>query len=96
MTASAPTEVDEALRIVGAEDFDTDGERGEVVATGQFAAAIAEQIASSPKARTRLDLNDKPVRISRADSLEVWCNGIYLEGSAVRGVVHRAARSIQA
>lgn len=88
-------EINQALRIVGAEDFSDDGESGVVTVSGLFAAAIVGELASSSEARRRLGLEGQPVRVSRMGGLEVWCNGFYMEGRGVRSVVHRAARAVR-
>lgn len=95
MRNSNPTDIDRALRIVGAEDFSDDGQAGVVTVSGAFASAIIVEMASDPEARRRLGLDDQPVRISRMGGLEIWCNGFYLEGRSVRGVVHSAWRTVQ-
>ncbi|MHC2876598.1 hypothetical protein [Ralstonia sp. 121560039-2] len=95
MSNFSKADVDRALRIVGAEDFSDEGQSGVVTVSGDFASAIVGELASDPEARRRMGLDDQPVRISRMGGLEVWCNGFYIEGRGVRGVVHRAARAVQ-
>lgn len=90
----APEPIAAALLIVGAEDFSDDGTPGVVVVEGAFANAIMAEQLRNPDARQKFDVIDKPVRISRTSQLEVWCNGFYVEGSGVRGLVHRAARTV--
>ncbi len=94
MTDSYKPEVDQALRIVGAADFSDAGKSGVLTVVGGFAAALIGQMVSDPEARRRLGLDGEPVRVSRMGSLELWCNGFYMEGRGVRGVVHRAARTV--
>lgn len=95
MTKSRVLEVDRALCIVGAEDFSADGESGVVEVSGPFAVAIVSELAFDSSTRRRMGLDGQPVRISRVGSLEIWCNGFYMEGRGVRGVVHRAARAMR-
>lgn len=83
-----------ALRIVGAEDCSSDGIDGAIVVEGRFANAILEAQLPDLRARESFGVTDKPVRISRSDHLETWCNGFYVEGSSVRGSVHQAARAV--
>ena len=95
MSTSDNLQVEIALRIVGPEDFSSDGESGSLVIEGEFANAIVNEIWNSPEYRLRHGLNDQPVRLSRLGGLEIWCNGAYTEGRGVRGIIHRAVRTLQ-
>lgn len=95
MSANVNPQLEHALRIVGPEDFSSDGEEGRIVIEGEFAAAIVEQIWDNPDYRKMQGLDNQPVRLSRLGGLEIWVNGAYTEGRGVRGVIHRAARTLQ-
>jgi hypothetical protein len=95
MHANHNPQFETALCIVGPEDFSSDGESGSLVIEGEFATAIVQEIWNSPDYRRRHGLNGQPVRLSRLGGLEIWCNGAYTEGRGVRGIIHRAVRTLQ-
>lgn len=86
-------ELNQALAIVGAEDFSTDGVNGLMTIKGEFAHAIIKALRFAPEYEQRL--LDKPVRLSRNGQLEIWCDGWYTEGSGCRRIIHAAVRSLQ-
>jgi hypothetical protein len=85
-------DIDMALRIVGAEDLSDDGEHGTVTLRGHFASAILDVMYKSKERRDMFKNDD--VRLFRSGRLEINVDGDYWEGSAVRSVIHKAARSI--
>ncbi len=93
--AQVEREIDEALRIAGAEDYSDTGGHGGIEVQGVFANAIMAELLPAPEAREQFCVVDQPVRISRECGLEAWCNGFYVEGRGVRGAVHRAARAVR-
>jgi hypothetical protein len=95
MNANVNAQVENALRIVGPEDFSSDGESGQLMIEGEFAAAVVAEIWDNPEYRRAMGLDGQPVRLSRLGGLEIWVNGAYTEGRGVRGVIHRAARTVQ-
>ncbi|WHS57681.1 hypothetical protein [Pseudomonas sp. G2-4] len=86
--------VQKALAIAGPEDFTSDGGSGVVTVYGEFADSILRAKFPNDDARARLGLKGRPVRIARGSHLEIWCDGFYMEGAQVRGIVHRAAQCV--
>lgn len=88
------TDIQAALRIVGAEDYSDGGGSGEITVSGPFAATIVREHMPDDESRKMRGLENAPVRISRYSHLELWCNGYYIEGRGVRGLIHRSVRSV--
>lgn len=86
------SDIDKALRIAGPEDFSYDGKFGSVQLTGHFAEALIDNIRGC--AHNRSWFEGKEVCVRRGGGLEVWCDGVYVEGQPVRRIVHAAARQI--
>lgn len=85
-------DIEKALRISGPEDFSYDGEGGVIYITGHYAEAIIDNIQGC--SQYRRPFKDKAVRVRRGGGLEVWCDGVYVEGQPVRRILHAAARQI--
>ena len=88
---SAPL-VTKALAIAGSADFVVDGEFGAVSIEGPFAEALIAEMRPNPTSRAYCV--GHPVKLSRFSSLELWCNGFYVECPGVRALVHRAASAM--
>jgi hypothetical protein len=88
-------EISTALIIVGAEDGANQGQFGAIEVQGIIANAIMIEHFPDEEFRNIRGLIDKPVRISRRESnrLDLWCNGVYLDGG-VRSLVHRTVRQL--
>jgi hypothetical protein len=94
LSAEDQIEIGTALSIVGAEDFSNDGQMGHIEVHGVLANAIMTAHFPDEEVRKFRGLIDQPVRVSRSGHLEIWCNGFYVEGKGVRGLVHRAVREL--
>ncbi|MDT8925148.1 hypothetical protein RBE51_20360 [Pseudomonas taiwanensis] len=92
MEQTPSSDIEKALRIAGPEDFSYDGQHGSVRVTGHFAEALVDNIQQCSQNRRWFE--GKEVIVLRGGSLEVCCDGVYVEGQAVRRIVHAAARQI--
>lgn len=86
--------ITELLGIVGAEDGSDDGRPGVLEVHGQLATALLESCGWVEQFIA--PHRGKPVRIGRQGGLEFWCDGLRVEGSGVRKIVHAAARHMGA
>jgi len=95
METSIESQMERALKIVGPEDFASDGETGSLLIEGAFATAIIEDVWSSPEFQVRNGLVGQPVKLMRNGGLEISCHGLYVEGRGVRSIIHRVVRNLQ-
>lgn len=96
MEQAHQSDINRALRIVGAEDFFDAGEEGMLTIAGGGSQAVISEFPIAPGSPLRATMEGEPVQISRTGGLEISCPGFYAEGRSVRNVVHRAARALSA
>ncbi|MHD0644440.1 hypothetical protein ACYPKM_02235 [Pseudomonas aeruginosa] len=73
-----------AIEIVGSRDFSIEGECGQVEMTGELAKTVIISWFENAEFRRDHGLDGAPIKLSRNGHLEIWCNGIYFEGTGVR------------
>lgn len=86
------SQIAELLEIVGAEDGSDAGRPGVIEVHDELAVVLLESCGWVE--RFIVHHRGKPVRIGRQGSLEFWCDGLRVEGTGVRRIVHTAARRL--
>lgn len=89
-------QIQKAIAICGPRDLSRDGENGNVEITGEFAAFVISRWFNNPDYRKMHSMDGAPIRLSRSGHLELWCQGVYTEGSGVRGIIHDAIVNLNA